>query len=38
MLAGLQIDMPAGGADMTQVALPRTPEPTVHPEQISLGG
>jgi hypothetical protein len=30
--------MPAGGAHMTQVALPPTPEETVHPDQLSLGG
>lgn len=37
LLAGKKIDMPAGGAHMTQVALPPTPEPTVHPDQLSLG-
>jgi len=37
-LAGKRIDMPAGGAHMTQVALPPTPEETVHPDQLSLGG
>jgi hypothetical protein len=26
------------GAHMTQVALPPTPEETVHPDQLSLGG
>jgi len=38
LIAGLKLDMPAGGAHMTQVALPPTPEPIVHPEQLSLGG
>jgi site-specific DNA-methyltransferase (adenine-specific) len=38
LLAGKRIDMPAGGAHMTQVALPPTPEETVHPDQLSLGG
>jgi site-specific DNA-methyltransferase (adenine-specific) len=38
LLAGRRIDMPAGGAHLTQVALPPTPEPTVHPDQVSLGG
>jgi site-specific DNA-methyltransferase (adenine-specific) len=38
LLAGKRIDMPAGGAHMTQVALPPTPEPAVHPDQLSLGG
>ena len=40
LLAGKRIDMPAGGAHMTQVALPPTPEaePTIHPDQLSLGG
>jgi hypothetical protein len=37
LLAGQRIDMPAGGAHMTQVALPPTPEPTVHPDQLTLG-
>jgi site-specific DNA-methyltransferase (adenine-specific) len=37
LLAGKRIDMPAGGAHMTQVALPPVPEPTVHPDQLSLG-
>jgi site-specific DNA-methyltransferase (adenine-specific) len=37
LLAGKRIDMPAGGAHMTQVALPPTPEPTVHPDQLSFG-
>jgi DNA modification methylase len=37
LLAGKRIDMPAGGAHMTQVALPPTPE-EVHPDQLSLGG
>jgi site-specific DNA-methyltransferase (adenine-specific) len=32
LLAGKKIDMPAGGAHVTQVALPPTPEPTVHPD------
>ena len=38
LLAGKRIDMPAGGSQMTQVALPPTPEVTVHPDQLSLGG
>jgi DNA modification methylase len=38
LLAGKRIDMPAGGAHMTQVALPPTPEEPVHPDQLSLGG
>jgi DNA modification methylase len=38
LLDGKRIDMPAGGAHMTQVALPPMPEPTVHPDQLSLGG
>jgi len=38
LLAGHKLDMPAGGAHMTQVALPPTPEPIVHPDQLSLGG
>lgn len=37
LLAGHKLDMPAGGAHMTQVALPPTPEPIVHPDQMSLG-
>ena len=37
LLAGKRIDMPAGGAHMTQVALPPTPEAAVHPDQLSLG-
>jgi hypothetical protein len=37
LLAGKQIDMPAGGSQMTQVALPPTPEPAVHPDQMTLG-
>jgi site-specific DNA-methyltransferase (adenine-specific) len=37
LLEGKTIDMPGGGAHMTQVALPPTPEPTVHPDQLSLG-
>jgi hypothetical protein len=37
LLAGKRIDMPAGGAHMTQVALPPVPEATVHPDQLSLG-
>lgn len=39
LLAGKRIDMPAGGAHAMQVALPPTPEPepTIHPEQMSLG-
>jgi len=37
LLSGKTIDMPAGGAHMTQVALPPAPEPTVHPDQLSLG-
>lgn len=37
LLAGKKLDIPAGGTDMTQVALPPTPEPTVHPDQLSLG-
>ena len=32
-----QIDMPAGGAHMTQVALPPTPEAAIHPDQLTLG-
>ena len=35
LLDGKQIDMPAGGAHMTQVALPPTPE-SVHPDQLGL--
>lgn len=38
LLAKHKLDMPAGGAHMTQVALPPTPEPIVHPDQLSLGG
>ncbi len=38
LLAGKRLDMPAGGTHMTQVALPPTPEPLVHPDQLSLGG
>ncbi len=38
LLTGKKLDMPAGGAHMTQVALPPTPEPLVHPDQLSLGG
>jgi site-specific DNA-methyltransferase (adenine-specific) len=38
LLAGKRIDMPAGGAHMTQVALPPTPEPSVNPDQMTLGG
>jgi site-specific DNA-methyltransferase (adenine-specific) len=37
LLEGKRIDMPAGGAHMTQVALPPTPEETVHPDQLGLG-
>jgi len=37
LLEGKTINMPAGGAHMTQVALPPMPEPTVHPDQLSLG-
>jgi DNA modification methylase len=37
LLDGKTIDMPAGGAHMTQVALPPVPERTVHPDQLSLG-
>ena len=37
LLAGHKLDMPAGGAHVTQVALPPVPEPTVHPDQLSLG-
>jgi site-specific DNA-methyltransferase (adenine-specific) len=37
LLNGDRIDMPAGGAHMTQVALPPVPEPTVHPNQLSFG-
>jgi hypothetical protein len=37
LLAGKRIDMPAGGSQMTQVALPPVPEVTVHPDQLSLG-
>jgi hypothetical protein len=37
LLAGHKIDMPAGGTQMTQVALPPPPEETVHPNQMSLG-
>jgi len=37
LLAGRRIEMPAGGAQMTQVALPPVPEVTVHPDQLSLG-
>jgi DNA modification methylase len=37
LLDGKRVDMPAGGAHMMQVALPPTPEPTVHPDQLSLG-
>lgn len=39
LLAGKKVDMPAAGAHATQVAaLPPTPEPLVHPDQMSLGG
>jgi hypothetical protein len=38
LLAGKRIAMPAGGAHMTQVALPPAPEEPVHPDQLSLGG
>ncbi len=38
LLAGKRIDMPAGGSHMTQVALPPTPEETVHPDQMTLEG
>jgi DNA modification methylase len=38
LLAGKRIDMPAGGSQMTQVALPPVPEEIVHPDQLSLGG
>jgi hypothetical protein len=38
LLEGKKLDMPAGGAHMMQVALPPVPEPTVHPDQLSLGG
>ncbi|MGI8803446.1 MAG: restriction endonuclease, partial [Solirubrobacteraceae bacterium] len=38
LLAGKTLDMPAGGAHMTQVALPPKPEPPAHPDQLSLGG
>lgn len=37
LLAGKTIDMPAGGAHMTQVAMPPTPEVAIHPDQLSLG-
>jgi DNA modification methylase len=37
LLEGKQIDMPAGGAHKTQVALPPTPEVPVHPDQLGLG-
>jgi hypothetical protein len=37
LLEGKRIDMPAGGAHMTQVALPPTPEVMVNPDQLSLG-
>jgi DNA modification methylase len=37
LLGGRRLDMPAAGAHMTQVALPPMPEPTVHPEQLTLG-
>jgi site-specific DNA-methyltransferase (adenine-specific) len=37
LLEGKQIDMPAGGAHMMQVAMPPTPE-AVHPDQLTLGG
>jgi len=36
LLDGRKLDMPAGGAHMTQVALPPTPE-AVNPDQLSLG-
>ena len=36
LLDGRRLDMPAGGAHMTQVALPPTPE-AVNPDQLSLG-
>lgn len=38
LLGGKKLDMPAGGAHMMQVAMPPTPEPMVHPDQLSLGG
>jgi site-specific DNA-methyltransferase (adenine-specific) len=38
LLNGKRLDMPAGGAHMMQVALPPVPEPTIHPDQLSLGG
>lgn len=37
LLEGKKLDMPAGGAHMMQVAMPPTPEPDVHPDQLSLG-
>ena len=37
LLAGTRIDMPAGGAHMTQVALPPVPEENIHPNQMVLG-
>lgn len=37
LLEGKRIDMPAGGAHKTQVALPPTPEVPVHPDQLGLG-
>jgi hypothetical protein len=36
LLDGRKLDMPAGGAHMTQVALPPAPE-AVNPDQLSLG-
>jgi hypothetical protein len=38
LLDGKRIDMPAVGPQGTEVALPPTPEPLVHPDQMSLGG
>ena len=32
-----RIQMPTGGPQGTQVALPPTPEETVHPDQLTLG-
>jgi hypothetical protein len=38
LLAGKRIEMPVVGPKGTQVALPPTPEETVNPDQLSLGG
>lgn len=35
---GKRIQMPSGGPEGIQVALSPTPEETVHPDQLTLGG